>query len=49
MNASRVGGTTVLTQNGNRWIGAGHHALITDAAGQDHIVYHAIDRDVRRG
>ena len=42
---SRVGGTTVLTQNGNRWIGAGHHAIATDAAGQDFIVYHAIDRN----
>jgi len=41
---SRVGGTTVITQNGNKWIGPGHHAFITDAAGQDHIVYHAIDR-----
>lgn len=44
LNESRVGGTTVLTQNGNRWIGPGHHAFLTDAAGQDHIVYHAIDR-----
>jgi hypothetical protein len=34
----------VITQNGNKWIGPGHHALVTDAAGQDHIVYHAIDR-----
>ncbi|GAA1564076.1 hypothetical protein GCM10009789_16580 [Kribbella sancticallisti] len=44
MNESRVGGTTVITQNGNKWIGTGHHAFVTDAAGQDHIVYHAIDR-----
>ncbi len=44
MNESRVGGTTVVTQNGNKWIGPGHHAFMTDAAGQDHIVYHAIDR-----
>ncbi|QNE19909.1 family 43 glycosylhydrolase [Kribbella qitaiheensis] len=44
MDESRVGGTTVITQNGNKWIGPGHHAFITDAAGQDHIVYHAIDR-----
>ncbi|NED96148.1 family 43 glycosylhydrolase [Phytoactinopolyspora alkaliphila] len=42
---SRVGGTQVLAQNGNRWIGVGHHAIITDVSGQDHIVYHAIDRD----
>lgn len=42
--ASAVGGTTVLTQNGNRWIGAGHHAILTDTAGQTFIAYHAIDR-----
>jgi arabinan endo-1,5-alpha-L-arabinosidase len=42
---SRVGGTQVLAQNGNRWIGVGHHTIVTDVAGQDHIVYHAIDRN----
>ncbi len=41
---SRVGGTTLVTQNGNRWIGAGHHAIATDAAGRDFLVYHALDR-----
>ena len=45
LNASVTGGTTVLTQNGNDWIGAGHHAVLTDATGQDYIVYHAIDKD----
>jgi arabinan endo-1,5-alpha-L-arabinosidase len=43
--ASAVGGTTVLTQNGNRWIGAGHHAVATDTTGQTFIAYHAIDRN----
>ncbi|WP_083707320.1 family 43 glycosylhydrolase [Intrasporangium flavum] len=43
--ASRVGGTPVLTQNGNRFVGAGHHAVVTDAEGRDFIAYHAIDRD----
>jgi len=43
--ASRVGGTTVLTQNGNRFVGAGHHAVVTDAEGRDFITYHAIDRN----
>lgn len=43
--ASAVGGTTVLTQNGNRWVGAGHHAVLTDTAGQTFIAYHAIDRN----
>ena len=42
---SAVGGTTVLTQNGNRWVGAGHHAVVTDTAGQTYIAYHAIDRE----
>lgn len=42
---SRVGGTTVISPNGNTWIGPGHHALLTDASGQDWMAYHAIDRD----
>jgi len=44
LNQSRAGGTPTLMQNGNRWIGAGHNAVTTDLAGQDWIVYHAIDR-----
>jgi arabinan endo-1,5-alpha-L-arabinosidase len=40
----RVGGTPVLTQNGNRWVGTGHNAVITDFDGQQWIVYHAVDR-----
>jgi arabinan endo-1,5-alpha-L-arabinosidase len=43
--ASRVGGTPVLVQNGNRWVGAGHNAVITDYSGQQWIVYHAIPRN----
>lgn len=39
------GGTAMLVQNGNRWIGAGHHTLVTDLSGQDWIIYHAIDRN----
>jgi arabinan endo-1,5-alpha-L-arabinosidase len=42
---SRVGGTPVVTQNGNRWIGSGHNGLVTDLTGQDYLVYHAIDRN----
>ncbi len=42
---SRAGGTPVLNQNGNRWVGAGHNAIATDLAGQDWIAYHAIDRN----
>ncbi|MGP3958878.1 family 43 glycosylhydrolase [Nonomuraea sp. 3N208] len=42
--ASRAGGTPVLDQNGNRWIGTGHHSQLTDLSGQDWMLYHAIDR-----
>lgn len=45
LNASVTGGTTMLTQNGNDWIGAGHHAVMTDAQGRDFVVYHALDKD----
>jgi arabinan endo-1,5-alpha-L-arabinosidase len=40
----RVGGTPTLSMNGNRWVGTGHGELFTDFAGQDWLVYHAIDR-----
>ncbi|MEN2741802.1 family 43 glycosylhydrolase [Microbacterium sp. X-17] len=43
--ANRVGGTPVLAQNGNRWVGAGHTAVVTDFGGQDWMVYHAVDRN----
>jgi arabinan endo-1,5-alpha-L-arabinosidase len=44
LNVSRAGGTPVIAPNGNRWVGTGHNGLITDLAGQDWLVYHAIDR-----
>ncbi|MFC7534887.1 family 43 glycosylhydrolase [Actinoplanes sp. GCM10030250] len=44
LNVSRAGGTPVVAPNGNRWVGTGHNGLITDRAGQDWLVYHAIDR-----
>lgn len=44
LNQSRAGGTPVLAPNGNRWLGTGHNAVVTDLGGQDWIVYHAIDR-----
>ncbi len=44
LNASVTGGTTVLTQNGNTWVGAGHNAFFTDAQGRDFLAYHAIDK-----
>ena len=44
LNQSRVGGTIVVTPNGNRWVGPGHNAIATDLSGQDWLAYHAIDR-----
>jgi arabinan endo-1,5-alpha-L-arabinosidase len=41
--AGAVGGTPVLSMNGNRWVGTGHNAVFQDAAGQWWTVYHAID------
>lgn len=41
---SRVGGTPVLHQNGNRWVGPGHVTSTVDAAGQEWMLYHAVDR-----
>lgn len=43
--AGRVGGTPVLTQNGNRWVGTGHEVVISDTAGHDWMFYHAVDRN----
>ncbi|MFZ7088249.1 family 43 glycosylhydrolase [Curtobacterium sp. RRHDQ10] len=42
---TRVGGTPLLAQNGNRWVGPGHDTVVTDFAGQDWIIYHAVDRN----
>ncbi len=44
ITATRVGGTPLLAQNGNRWVGTGHNTVVTDFAGQDWIIYHAADR-----
>ncbi|MBA2578193.1 MAG: family 43 glycosylhydrolase [Actinomycetota bacterium] len=43
--SGRVGGTPVLSMNGNRWVGPGHHDVFTDFSGQDWMIYHALDRD----
>ncbi len=42
---NRVGGTPVLGLNGNRWVGTGHGAVLTDFGGQDWLVYHAVDKN----
>jgi arabinan endo-1,5-alpha-L-arabinosidase len=44
LTTSRVGGTPVISMNGNRWVGPGHNSVVTDEAGQDWFFYHAIDR-----
>lgn len=44
MAAARAGGTPVLAQNGNRWIGAGHNTVFKDDDGQWWTMYHAVDR-----
>ncbi|MGH8775199.1 MAG: family 43 glycosylhydrolase [Jiangellaceae bacterium] len=41
---SRVGGTPVISPNGNAWVGTGHNAVVTDVSGQTWLAYHAIDR-----
>jgi arabinan endo-1,5-alpha-L-arabinosidase len=43
--AGRVGGTPVVSMNGNRWVGTGHNSVFNDFSGQSWTVYHAVDRD----
>ena len=38
------GGTFAMAANGNRWIGPGGNVLFTDDAGQDYMLYHAVDQ-----
>jgi arabinan endo-1,5-alpha-L-arabinosidase len=42
--AGRVGGTPVISMNGNRWVGTGHQTIFKDYDGQYWTVYHAVDR-----
>lgn len=39
-----VGGTPVLTLNGNRWAGTGHNSVFQDASGNWFTAYHAVDQ-----
>ena len=39
----RAGGTPVIAQNGNRWIGVGHNTVFVDHDGQWWTIYHAVD------
>src|SRR5215216_1034745 len=41
----RVGGTPVISMNGNRWVGTGHNSVFQDLGGQFWTVYHAVDRN----
>jgi arabinan endo-1,5-alpha-L-arabinosidase len=38
-----VGGTPVIAQNGNRWVGPGHNTVFQDEDGQWWTMYHAVD------
>jgi arabinan endo-1,5-alpha-L-arabinosidase len=42
--AGRVGGTPVISMNGNKWVGTGHNTVFRDLGGQWWTVYHAVDR-----
>ena len=39
------GGFPTLKQNGNKWVGVGHNAVVTDISGQDWIVYAGVDEN----
>src|SRR5690349_19748690 len=41
----QVGGTPVISMNGNRWVGTGHNSVFQDFDGQWWTVYHAVDRN----
>lgn len=41
---SRVGGTPVLTLNGNAWVGTGHNSVFKDAGGNWFTAFHGIDQ-----
>jgi arabinan endo-1,5-alpha-L-arabinosidase len=43
--AGRVGGTPVISMNGNRWVGTGHNTVFRDFDGQWWTIYHAVDRN----
>lgn len=42
---SDTGGTIVVAPNGNRWVGTGHNAIVTDVSGQTFLAYHAVDKN----
>ena len=44
LNTFDPGGNVAIAANGNRWIGPGGNVVFTDDAGQDYMLYHAIDQ-----
>jgi arabinan endo-1,5-alpha-L-arabinosidase len=42
---ARVGGSVVLSMNGNRWVGPGHNTVFQDFDGQWWTIYHAVDQN----
>ncbi len=42
--AGRVGGSPVISMNGNEWVGTGHNTVFLDFSGQWWTVYHAVNR-----
>lgn len=43
LNTFAPGGEVAIAPNGNRWVGPGGNVVFTDDAGQDYMLYHAID------
>ncbi|HEY6444985.1 MAG TPA: family 43 glycosylhydrolase [Acidobacteriaceae bacterium] len=43
LNTFAPGGSVAIASNGNRWVGPGGNVVFTDDAGQDYMLYHAID------
>ncbi len=41
--AGQVGGTPVISMNGDQWVGPGHSFVISDFDGQDWLLYHAVN------
>lgn len=44
---STGGKNSVILERNDRWIAPGHNSVVTDAANQDWLVYHAIDAQKR--
>jgi arabinan endo-1,5-alpha-L-arabinosidase len=44
LTAPHTKGGLVAAANGDTWVGPGHPTVATDLAGQDWLVYHAVDR-----